>query len=111
MATKPSKRLALVIGNQSYDAFPVLSNTLKDAKDIQAKLLSLGFDVSYESEQMRRDMVASISMFAEKLRDPSYNTTDIVFYYAGHGCNIRKDLLSLSVLARLFCVFHFGSSS
>src|SRR3954469_7846362 len=96
MSGKPSKRLALVIGNQSYATFPSLSNTLKDAEDIQTKLESLGFDVQYETDQMRHEMVMTVSTFGEKVADPSHNTTDIVFYYAGHGCNIREHLLRLS---------------
>src|SRR4051812_32269883 len=110
MAGRPCKRHALVIGNESYAVFPDLSNTLNDAEVIQTKLLSLGFDVQYEKNQTREELVVSMRTFAEKLQDPSYNTTDIVFYYAGHGCNIREHPLSLSVLTRLFCIFHFGSS-
>src|SRR4051812_14903385 len=105
MAGKPSKRLALVIGNQTYSAFPSLSNTLNDAEAIQTKLVSLGFDVYYEKEQTRQDMLLTMSKFAERVVDPSHSTMDIVFYYAGHGCNIREHLLSCLVLSCLVLYF------
>src|SRR5690349_821669 len=110
MAKRLSKRLALVIGNQSYDVFPNLTNTLNDAEAIQSKLVSLGFEVYYEKNQTRRDMVETMSKFAEKLHDQIYNTTDMVFYYAGHGCNIREHLLSFLLLIKPPCILDLSSS-
>src|SRR4051812_21116417 len=82
-----SKRLALIIGNSFYDAFPKLENANKDAGDVEVKLKSFGFAVDLSVERTTRDMLQDISSFTKRIH---HDVTDIVFYYAGHGCGIRK---------------------
>src|SRR5947209_8266293 len=83
-----SKRLALIIGNSNYGSFPTLSNPGNDALAIGEKLNSLGFAVDDDTLNVERthyEMVNDIEEFTKRIHE---DTTDIVFYYAGHGCSI-----------------------
>ena len=88
-AENDSKRLALVIGNSFYEAFPELKNSRSDVEDVKAKLKSLGFAVDKDPniDHTFREMVQDVSNFTKRIHK---DVTDIVFYYAGHGCSIRK---------------------
>ena len=84
-----SKRLALVIGNSFYEAFPELKNSKNDAEDVKVKLESLGFAVDDDPSinHTYREMMQDVVNFTKRIHK---GVTDIVFYYAGHGCTIRK---------------------
>ena len=88
-AENNSKRLALVIGNSFYGNFSELKNSKKDAEDVNVKLELLGFAVDNDPKINRtyHDMLKDVSKFAKSIQE---GVTDIVFYYAGHGCSIRK---------------------
>jgi uncharacterized caspase-like protein len=86
-AASSSKRLALIIGNSAYENFPVLDNPVNDAHAVKEKLNSLKFavnDTIYE-DQNHNEMLTSIEKFSGNVHE---DTTDIVFYYSGHGCSI-----------------------
>ena len=53
------------------------------------KLNSLGFavDDALKMDRTYREMLTDVDEFTERIHE---NTTDIVFYYAGHGCSISK---------------------
>ena len=80
-------RLALVFGIAEYYYYPGLKNPLKDAKDVKEKLISFGFNVTIGLNLTRDEMLAKLDEFARNLDE---NTSDIVFYYAGHGCSISE---------------------
>src|SRR3954451_11235352 len=85
-----SKRLALVIGNSSYsEHFSTLENSANDAKDMKVKLESLGFSVDNDVivDRTLHEMLQDLTTFTNRIND---NVTDIIFYYSGHGCSIRK---------------------
>ena len=84
-----SKRLALIIGNSIYKDFPELDNPENDAHAMEEKLKSLGFavDQTLYVDQTHHEMLNSVEEFAGNVRD---GTTDIVFYYSGHGCSIGE---------------------
>src|SRR3954464_3432858 len=85
-----SERLALVTGNSFYsEAFTALGNSKKDAENIKVKLESLGFAVDNDPfvDRTHRDMLQDVLSFIKRIHN---GVTDIVFYYAGHGCSIRK---------------------
>ena len=87
------KRLALVIGNSSYDKGE-LKNPVNDAKLIARTLDSLGFDVieAYDLET-RRSFLEVINEFGDK-RD----SVDVGFvYYAGHGVQIKGENFLLPI--------------
>ncbi len=79
------KRVALVIGNSSYQNVGRLANPANDADAITATFKSAGFDIV----ESRRDLKSGetrrvLRDFADKARD-----ADIaVVYYAGHGIEV-----------------------
>lgn len=82
------KRLALIIGNANYVSFETLTNTLKDSKDVKTKLESFEFDVAHEQDSFRHEMLSALQQLIDQMN--SDNLSDVVFYYAGHGCSIRE---------------------
>jgi hypothetical protein len=79
------RRFALVIGNTNYSSLPKLQNSVNDARLITQSLRSAGFQVStYENLDMG-GMENAIRAFGERL-----NKTDVgLFYYAGHGVQVK----------------------
>jgi len=53
-SAEAAKRVALVIGNNSYKTLPDLDNARKDADGIASKLRSLGWDVVLKKDLSRR---------------------------------------------------------
>lgn len=78
------RRIALVIGNGKYPGSP-LSNPANDARDMAAALRHLGFEVIEKSDVSQREMNRAITLFGEKLNAD----TVAVFFYAGHGLQVR----------------------
>jgi uncharacterized caspase-like protein len=79
------KRVALVIGNSSYQHVTRLVNPANDAAAISATLKGAGFEVV----QLKRDL--KVSEMRRALRDfsDSVRGADVaVVYYAGHGIEI-----------------------
>ena len=75
-----------------------LKNSLKDAEDVQKKLLSFGFKVKYAKNPEQGKMLHTLGDFIDSLNE---DISDIVVYYAGHGCSIGK-MLSWNVLLLWF---------
>ncbi|MCJ0763963.1 caspase family protein [Variovorax terrae] len=89
MAKSPEpseKRVALVIGNSTYKNSP-LKNPTNDAKDMAAKLRSLGFEVIERSNLRTRQMGAALREFRSKLTPGAV----ALVFYAGHGVQIRGE--------------------
>ena len=84
-SAEAAKRVALVIGNDSYKSLPDLNNARKDADGIASKLQRLGWDVILKKDLSRRQAYRQIATFESKLRDAEVG----LVYYAGHG--IQKD--------------------
>ena len=75
------KKLALVIGNQSYPKSP-LRNPVNDAAAMAKALRGMGFDdVAEKKDLTMRQMRVEIDRFAASLRAGDL----ALFYYAGHG--------------------------
>ncbi len=74
-------RVALVIGNGSYEGAAPLANPVNDATDIAAKLRELGFDVVEGQNLGKREMEQKIGEFSDRLE----GAEAAVLYYAGHG--------------------------
>lgn len=83
-AALAEKRVALVIGNSSYDATTDLKNPMNDARAISAKLDGMGFEVIEGSDLGFDALRDSIRSFARSARDADLT----VFYYAGHGISV-----------------------
>ncbi len=78
-------RIALVIGNGAYADAP-LRNPTNDAKDIAAKLRELGFQVIERLDADRQTMRLALREFEQQLRQQRGVG---LFYYAGHGVQIK----------------------
>ena len=79
-----SNRVALVIGNGSYQSAP-LKNPVNDARDIARALKKLGFDVIEKTNVNKQELELAIEIFYNRLRSSKTG----LFYYAGHGLQIR----------------------
>lgn len=75
------KRLALVIGNQSYKPGMALKNSVNDAEGMYKALKSLDFDVKLVKDATKKEMDEAVAHFAGGLHPGDV----ALFYYAGHG--------------------------
>lgn len=75
------KRLALVIGNSSYQNGGSLPNPVNDANAIALSLQSVGFEVMKYQNVTQKEMKMAINAFGQKLKGYEVG----LFYYAGHG--------------------------
>ena len=77
-------RLALVIGNASYNSAPDLDNPVHDATLMAKVLNDVGFSVTLITEADQVTLGKAISEFGRALRKAGEEATGL-FYYAGHG--------------------------
>jgi hypothetical protein len=82
--SEPGQRLALVIGNGKYKESPLL-NAANDARSIGQLLRELGFKVKELEDASLKDMNTAVRDFGDGLRKGGVG----LFYYAGHGMQIR----------------------
>ena len=78
-------RMALVIGNSSYNNAP-LKNPVNDAKDIATTLRLLGFEVMLFTDAEYDRMNDAIYEFGEKLKRRKGIG---LFFFAGHGMQVK----------------------
>ena len=81
VAQSTEKRLALVIGNATYQHGGGLKNPVNDANLMAKTLQDMGFDVKTITNGTLRQMQLATADFTNKIKD--YNVA--LFYYAGHG--------------------------
>ena len=79
-----NQRVALVIGNAAYKEAP-LTNPVNDARAIGQALQESGFTVILRENTDQRGMLAALREFGDKLRGGGTG----LFYYAGHGMQIK----------------------
>ncbi|MCF8155525.1 MAG: caspase family protein [Rhodoferax sp.] len=79
-----SQRLALIIGNSAYKDAP-LTNPVNDARAIAQALRDSGFTVITRENIDHRGMLAALREFGDRLRAGGTG----LFYYAGHGMQIK----------------------
>ena len=91
------KRLALVIGNSMYMYGGILSNPENDANDIGMKLQQLGFDVMLFNNLDQKNFKKAIDDFGMNL----VNYDVGLFYYAGHGIQVKGNNYLIPVDANL----------
>jgi caspase domain-containing protein len=84
-ATRDEPRTALVIGNAAYPDTP-LRNPVNDARAIARSLHELGFTVLAHENANKRTMETAIIEFGRRLADGGGVG---LFYYAGHGLQVR----------------------
>lgn len=79
------KRVALVIGNATYQNAPRLPNPLNDAESISRMLRDANFDVVENIRDAgNQDLRRALREFADK----SLNADMAVVYFAGHGMEV-----------------------
>ncbi len=83
-AVAKNQRVALVLGNANYKEAP-LANPVNDARAISAALQEAGFTVILRENTDQRGMLAALREFGDKLRGGGTG----LFYYAGHGMQIK----------------------
>jgi uncharacterized caspase-like protein len=83
-----AERVALVVGNSSYEFVPALDNPINDAKLMAETLRGLGFTLVGDAAQLNLDKAAfdkAVQEFGTKLQGADVG----LFYYAGHGVQVR----------------------
>ena len=92
-AMKTERRIALVIGNSQYRNVAVLRNASKDARDIEAALKSLSFNVvsGYDLNHVQTQQL--LTRFKSNLRKGDVG----LVYFAGHGISIENSNLLLPI--------------
>ncbi|WP_158938601.1 SUMF1/EgtB/PvdO family nonheme iron enzyme [Burkholderia sp. S171] len=90
-----SRRLALVIGNASYEDHP-LANATRDATATSEMLSRLGFEVMTYSNLDRARMNGAVQEFNKRLAAGGVG----LVYFAGHAIQVGKSTLLLPVDAQ-----------
>ena len=78
-------KVALVIGNASYQNSTPLANPLNDARAVAAKLESIGFDVALHEDLTGQAFRVALGEFSEK----ALNADLAIAFYAGHAIEIE----------------------
>src|SRR5450631_1712838 len=82
------KRIALVVGNSIYQNVPRLENPRNDATLMATTLSSLGFTLVGDGPQLDLDK-AALDLAVQKFGSALQGADVGMFYYAGHGVQIR----------------------
>ena len=84
LATASERRVALVIGNNSYQNLPALQKAVNDANAVAAELKKIGFEVASYNNIGQKKMNQAINEFAQNVSGGGVG----IFFYAGHGVQI-----------------------
>lgn len=86
-ATAQAKRLALVVGIDTYEALPKLERAVNDADAVGAALQGLGFDVVIAENASRRAISTRLTEIETRIEPGD----TVLFYFAGHGVALGAD--------------------
>jgi formylglycine-generating enzyme required for sulfatase activity len=86
MTMAEAKRVALVMGNSAYQSFAALPNPVNDAKLMQKALEEVGFEVTLVLDADQAAMKRAMLEFGRTLRK---GVDASIFYYAGHGVQVK----------------------
>ncbi|WP_171128465.1 MULTISPECIES: caspase family protein [unclassified Ruegeria] len=92
-----ASRVALVVGNSDYENTERLTNPVNDAFEISKVLKQLGFEVIEVKNASQRDFGEALLRFEQRLD----GATHALFFYAGHGMQLRGENYLLSVDAKV----------
>ena len=79
------KRVALVIGNDSYNSIPKLLKARNDATAMANELKNAGFEVTLHKDLTYRSMVKAIEIFVLNVKKGD----EVAFFFAGHGVQLK----------------------
>ncbi len=82
------KRIALVIGNGEYDSVGNLSNPPNDARLMARTLRDLNFEVIEQIDATQKSLKRAVRNFG-KLIETGGDDAIALFYYAGHGVQVK----------------------
>ena len=86
-AMAQGRRVALVVGNDEYQAQGVLRNAVNDARAVAEALEGVGFAVTKVEDANRVQLTVALSDFAGSL-----GADDVaLFYFAGHGIQVDQE--------------------
>ena len=93
-----AKRVALVIGNDSYQNAQVLSNARADAKAMAKALESSGFSVTLKQDLTLKSMKEALRAFKAEVAGGD----EALFYFSGHGVQFEGSnyLIPIDVVAQ-----------
>lgn len=91
------RRVALVIGNSTYENAGQLQNPTNDANDVAAQLKQLGFEVILGTNLDKARMDKTVRDFAESLNGAAVS----LFFYAGHGLQVDGENYIVPIDAKL----------
>jgi uncharacterized caspase-like protein len=91
------RRVALVVGNSTYEEAGALANPANDAADMAAKLHEIGFQVIEARDLGKRALERKIGEFADQLSGADVG----LFFYAGHGLQVNGRNFIVPVDAKL----------
>src|SRR5947209_1030771 len=100
IAQGPEQRVALVIGNSSYQNVPPLENPDNDAQSVAQLLNSAGFEVIAATDLTKTEMVKVVQDFSARVAAHGTNTVAMV-YYAGHGVQLAGENYLIPIDARI----------
>ena len=92
-------RVALVVGNSSYSSAPSLPNPSKDAELMASTLERAGFAVTRLIDADRDTLRRGMLQFGRTLREQEVEAG--LFYYAGHGVQVKGENYLIPVDASL----------
>jgi uncharacterized caspase-like protein len=93
----PERRVALVVGNGTYQNAPELPNPPNDARAVAETLHGLGFEVIEARDLGYGAMQVALGGFADKLQGAAVG----LFFYAGHGLQLAGENYLVPIDARL----------
>ncbi|MDR2194945.1 MAG: tetratricopeptide repeat protein [Treponema sp.] len=99
LPAQEGSRYALVIGNADYRYINKLNNTIKDARDIAAALVQLGFQVDLWLDVTKEQFADAVKAHTARLAaDPQ---SEGFFWFTGHGAQVQGEnyLLSTDIRA------------
>ena len=81
------RRVALVVGNDAYQAQAALANAVNDARAVANALTAVGFSVTKVEDATRTQLTSALGEFVRSLGDDDV----ALFYYAGHGVQVDQE--------------------
>ena len=97
VAARAEKRVALVIGNATYQYTAGLANPTNDADDMALALKKVGFEVMAVKNADKRSLEVAMGAFGRRAQDADA----ALVYYAGHGIQYQGLNYLMPVDARL----------
>src|SRR4051812_20999891 len=93
-------RVALVVGNSSYEKVPELTNPVRDAADMGRALERLNFKVTQLTNATAHEMRKAVVEFGRAAEGAEI----AIIFYAGHGMEVAGENWLIPITAEHFVV-------